>query len=254
MRPLDKGACPVDNNGIPISVTEYGNWRTHLINRIGYYCVYCNIPLSHSLEVEHVKPKNPPVGHVAGNMLDWDNMLIACGPCNNAKGNNPIDLDRLYFPETHNTLLPFDYEIDNVNPEHAIVAASNGLDNNQKQKAIDTIALTKLDNIDSRDKVVDIRTIKRKDAMLMVQQSYLLYQHIKAKEPNDIPRTANFLAMVAKGYGFFGHWFRIFRNEPEVIRALLNNNTIPGTASECFDPNNGYAFINRNPTNNNDPI
>ncbi len=254
MRPINKGNCPVDNNGNLISVTEYGQWRSHLIARIGYYCAYCNMPLSHSLQVEHVSPKNPPVGTVPGSALDWDNMLIACGPCNNAKDNTPIDLSKFYFPENHNTLLPFEHIIHTTNSIHAIVKEATTLNPVQAQKAKDTIELTKLDQIDLRDKVVDIRTIKRRDALTMIQQSFLLFQQIKVNQPNRIVQTADYLALVAKGYGFFGHWFRTFKNEPEVIRALLNNNTIPGTATNCFDPNNGYAFLNRNPNNNHDPI
>lgn len=254
MRPLNKGTCPVDIHGSPISVTEYGQWRSHLIKRIGYYCVYCNIPLSHSLDVEHVAPKNPVAGTVPGSLLDWDNMLIACGPCNNAKGNKPIDLNNLYFPQTHNTLLPFDHEVHAVHSDHAIVTIAKGLNISQAKKAKATIALMKLDYIDLRDKVVDIRTIKRKDALIMARQTYILFQRIKSSEPNEISKTATFVATVAKGYGFFGHWFRIFKNEPEVIKALIDSDLIPGTAQNCFDPANGYALLPRNPVNAADPI
>lgn len=65
---------------------------------------------------------------------------------------------------------------------------------------------------------------------------------------------AMYIAVVAKGYGSFGSWFRIFKNEPEVIQALLDNNIIPVTSQNCFDPTTGFSFVNRNPTNLTEPI
>ena len=65
------------------------------------------MPLNHSLQVEHVVPKNSPAGYIVGDALAWDNMLLACGPCNTAKSNKPVDFVTYYFPEEHNILLPF---------------------------------------------------------------------------------------------------------------------------------------------------
>ncbi len=185
MRPLDKGNIPTDVEGNILTPTDYKMWRKHLIDRIGYYCVYCNQPLSHSLQVEHVVPQNPPVGFTPGDPIAWSNMLLACGPCNNAKGNQPVDSTIYYLPDVHNTHLPFSI-IGHTNPEHAIVTARQGLSGQQQQKTQRTISLLGLDNIDDRPKIVDIRSIKRKAAILSVKSARLIY-NMALQSPTYIP-------------------------------------------------------------------
>jgi hypothetical protein len=253
MRPLNKGNTPTDAGGNAIVVTAYKDWRSHLINRIGYYCVYCNQPLSHSLQVEHVIPKRPPAGVAAGAALDWDNMLLACGPCNNAKGNTPIDVNTYYLPEEHNTHLPFSIVI-NANPEHAIVIERAGLNANQHQKAHDTIELLELDNIDERPAIVDIRSLKRKAAMLSVQSARQVYDMAVASPTYNANVVATDIARRAADSGFFSLWYEEFMNEPLVMEKLTDNAIIKGTATNCFDPTNGYKPIHRNPANAADPI
>lgn len=90
--------------------------------------------------------------------------------------------------------------------------------------------------------------------MVMVRESFELYQLTKRNNPAELNIVASFLARVAKGYGFFGSWFRIFRDEPEMISALLDTNLIPGTALSCFDAANQYVAIPRNSANQLDPI
>lgn len=122
MRPLNKGNLPLDEVGNRMDPANYKKWRKALISRIGYYCAYCNQPLSHSLQVEHVIPKTPQHGYAPRDALAYGNMLLACGPCNNAKDNNPVDTATYYFPEKHNTHLPFEI-IEKVGSEneHAIL-------------------------------------------------------------------------------------------------------------------------------------
>ncbi len=62
MRPIHKGPCPLLANGVRKTASNYKDWRLDLIDRIGYYCAYCNMPLSHQLNVEHVVPKVPVPG------------------------------------------------------------------------------------------------------------------------------------------------------------------------------------------------
>lgn len=248
MRPLDKGTTPLDGGGIPVVVTKYENWRASLIERIGYYCAYCNQPLSHSLQVEHVIPKKPPVGVVAGPALDWDNMLLACGPCNNAKGNIPVDANTYYLPEEHNTHLPFSVVV-NANPEHAIIEPRAGLNPTQDDKAKKTIKLLGLDVIDNRRAVVDIRSLKRRSAMLSVQSARQVYDIAVASPTYNAILVAEDIARRASDCGFFSLWFEEFINVPLVMQKLTDNSIIKGTATNCFDPHNGYQPIPRNPGN-----
>ena len=253
MRPLDKGSCPTDDSGSQIAVTDYTFWRKRLIDRIGCYCAYCNMPLSHNLQVEHVVPKHPPAGYAQGDPLKWDNMLLACGPCNNAKGNTPIDFDDYYFPENNNTLLPFQIRIHPEHADAAIVQKAEGLTLIQQGKAEKTIALLGLATIDRRNNIVDIRWKKRKEAIIAVNTAFELYQQLSEKIGNALIAIPH-LVQSAKHVGFFGLWFEKFKNEPEVIQAFLNPDMIPGTAQECFDATDGYKPQYRNRNRAIDPI
>lgn len=252
MRPLDKGSCPTDDNASQIAVTDYTFWRKRLIDRIGCYCAYCNMPLSHNLQVEHVVPKNPPPGYTRGDALGWDNMLLACGPCNNAKGNIPIDFDDYYFPERNNTLLPFQIRIHSEHADAAVVQKADSLERIQQRKAENTIALLGLAKIDRRDNIVDIRWKLRRDAVVAVDSAFSLYQQAKAL--GNAHSASSAMAIWAKGIGFFGLWFEKFLNEPEVMQALVTPDNIPGTAQECFDATDGYKPQYRNRNRAIDPI
>lgn len=252
MRPLDKGTTPVID-GKEVTVDSYGEWRRFLIERIGYYCAYCNIPLSHNLNVEHVIPKNPVEGAEAGDPLAWDNMLLACGPCNNAKSNLEVNANRHYLPEEHNTLLPFTVaEIPN-NPNAAIIEPSVQLNQSQNLKAQATIELFGLNEIDNRDKVVDIRWKKRKMALQLARSSFALYAEIRAVNKLLLAQAAAHIARTAAEVGFFIIWFEIFKREPLVLEQLLANEILPGTALHCF-VEDSFELIPRNPENDNDSI
>ncbi|WP_212005488.1 HNH endonuclease [Chitinophaga sp. HK235] len=254
MRPLNKGTSPVDQAGTPIAVSDYDRWRKLLIERIGYYCCYCNIPLSHNLQVEHVVPKNPPPGYAVGDPLAWDNMLLACGPCNRTKWNQPVDFNDYYFPEKNNTLIPFEIIFHPVDPSAAIVNHSEDLQLHQQSKARSTIDLMGLNVIDQRADIVDIRYMRRRDAILMVDAAYGLFQDFKHNNPGNLGQAAERVAILAKGVGFFTLWFDKFEQEPVVISALINPAIIPGTAQDCFDTTQNYQLIPRNPGNPVDPI
>lgn len=252
MRPLDKGPCPTNAQGNRITVSDYAHWRAHLIDRIGYYCAYCNMPLSHSLQVEHVVPINPPPGYLPGDPLEWNNILLACGPCNNAKSNTPINFADYYFPEENNTLLAFQIVEHTIARDAAIVDPKANLEPNQVVRALETIDLLDLDNIDRREAIVDIRWRKRRDAMKAVDSAFRLYSLAKNAPGGGAALAAAAVVEIARSIGFFGLWFDIFQNEPIVIQGLVDG--IPGTAQDCFDPNNGYCTIPRNPGNVVDPI
>jgi len=253
MRPINKGPQPIDIHGNPINPTDYKEWRKALIDRIGYYCVYCNQPLSHSLQVEHVIPKSPPAGYKPGDPIAWNNMLLACGPCNNAKGNTPINSTTYYLPEEHNTHLPFKIAVLSGN-EHAIVSERAGILPNQITKAQSTISLLELANVDKRDAIVDIRSMRRRDAEAAVI-AYKLQYDLAKQSPTFIEAIAAVgVAKQAKVTGFFSLWYEAFSNEVEVMRRLVDNTTIKGTAVNCFDAANNFIPVPRNPLNVADPF
>lgn len=253
MRPLDKGNVPTNDSGTAVQPGDYKQWRRYLIERIGYFCAYCNQPLSHSLQVEHVIPVNPRENELRGDMLDWNNVLLACGPCNNAKSNICIDAKEFYLPENHNTHLPFTVSsIDES--EHAVVIARENLSAYQSEKANRTIKLFKLDNIDRRNNITDIRSLKRKKALITVKGTKEIFNLAKESEKFDPCKAAEYIAQIALATGFFGLWYEEFLSEPHVMEKLVDNSIIQGTALDCFDPDNGYTLKYRNPENPSDSI
>jgi len=254
MRPLEKGSVPVNQDGSPIEPTDYKLWRKFLIERIGYYCVYCNQPLSHNIQVEHVVPQNPPPGYEKGDPLSWGNLLLACGPCNLAKSNHPVNSSLFYLPEDHNTHLPFEIKSVKDSNQHAVVAMRNGLTQSQLQKARATIELLDLDNIDERDNIVDIRSLKRMGAIRTVRSAKELFEMAKQSPTYNPEIAANTIAYQAATTGFFSLWYDAFKDEALVMKKLIDNDIIKGTAQSCFDTANGYEPVYRNPHNQVDPI
>lgn len=248
MRPIDKGKNPLDENDNPITVLDYHDWRSLLIDRIGDYCVYCNAPLLFNLNVEHVVPIKPPVGYKAGDKLIWENVLLACGPCNLKKTNQIVDPAYHYFPTVNNTQLAFDVH---VGSDYAIVIPAQGLSTEQTKKAQTTVSeLFGLDNIDRDKNITDLRWKRRYEAYLLAENTYKAYLILYVSAPFD---AVNLVIQSAKTAGFWSIWYNQFINEPDVLAALLDTskNGFPGTAVNCFDAANGYRPIPRNP---NDPV
>ena len=68
MLPVSKGPPPQ---------TEFSHYRDaldDLEDRIGLFCSYCEQPIQHVPEVEHVQPKSLEP-HLERN---WDNLLLGC--------------------------------------------------------------------------------------------------------------------------------------------------------------------------------
>lgn len=52
MRPVDKGESPYN------TIKKYQDALPYLGEKIGYYCSYCEFPIKHVPEVEHVVSKS----------------------------------------------------------------------------------------------------------------------------------------------------------------------------------------------------
>lgn len=57
-----------------------------VIDGMGAYCAYCELPLHDPSQLEHVLPKSQYPTFA----LDWDNFLPACVGCNSRKGDQPL--------------------------------------------------------------------------------------------------------------------------------------------------------------------
>ena len=80
---------------------------------------------------------------------------------------------------------------------------------------------------------------------------YIFLKVDKLYQPNKVDFGSLFSPFQAKNV-FWSIWFTVFKNHDEVRAAMID--AFPGTAKNCFDPDNHYEPIDRNPDNPNDPV
>lgn len=227
MRPIDRGDIPLDNKGKPKVVSEYTYWRADLLDRLGDYCSYCEMPVTHSIEVEHIQPKSlEPLLR-----LEWTNLLISCGSCNRKKSDTPVDSKAFYLPDECNTIKHFIYQAkDNTKPvslDNPVIPKSK---NNSDTITTATINLFGLDIIKKDNKATDIRWRKRTEAFLMCEEVFSIYNE-SAKRDNDIKQVI----FIASSRGFFSIWFNKFSTDRNIRKKLIES--FKGTNKNCFDSN-----------------
>ena len=76
MRPVNKGSSPYK------TISKYADALPFLEKTLGLYCSYCEFPITHLPEVEHVSAKSK-----GGDLTNWDNLLLGCKYCNTRKGD-----------------------------------------------------------------------------------------------------------------------------------------------------------------------
>ena len=64
---------------------EYRTSAAYVIDELGSYCAYCELPMRDPIQVEHVVPKS----QYPTFQLDWENLVPACSGCNSRKLDNP---------------------------------------------------------------------------------------------------------------------------------------------------------------------
>ena len=238
MRPVVRGAVP-QVNGVNKTVSDYKDWRMDLIDRIGNYCSYCDMLLNDSPQVEHVSPKAPNPGL----LLVWNNMLLACGPCNRAKSDDPYTTATHYIPDYHNTHLGFSYQVvphpTKKNQSACIVIPRSDPAVNL-QKALDTIDLCKLAQLTYNKRATDLRWKYRYEALVTAQLWRMDWDNWGGVVGQ---RFVALLVTAAQGKGFFSIWFDIFHDVPLVKQALING--FPNTDATSFDAANFYNPVVR---------
>lgn len=229
MRPINKGSIPLFN-GNPIYVTNYRNWRRHLIDRIGFYCSFCNMRLNDSPQVEHVIAQDIDPTKA----LEWDNMLLACGPCNRSKSADPCPPTTHYIPEFHNTHLAFEYFL-TFHPRNNLPAAfvrfRQGVPN--RSKANNTIGLCALDRDTTRtpDQVTDLRWKYRAEIMISAsiwRKQFDDWGHL------ELTGYVELLKIMVRSSGFWSIWYETFHDIFEIRMMLIQD--FPGTDLGSFDP------------------
>ena len=207
---------------------QYGKARKVLVANLGSYCSYCENYFSQSgnLQTEHIQPKSkyPELE------TRWDNFLLACPTCNGKgnKGEKDVILDEVHLPHRNNTFLSLIYK------EAGVVEVNSALSELSRQHAQKLVDLVGLDKSDTE---TDQRRDMRRKAWNDAQSCLKLYESKKIV----LKRLINYI----KTRDCWSIWFTVFEGYDEVRKALIDE--FPGTAKECFDANNHYEPIERNP-------
>jgi hypothetical protein len=223
MRPVERGAVPLDTNGNAKVFKDYVGARDDLIKRLGDYCSYCESPLL-APAVEHIQPKIS----VATLATTWSNFLLACTFCNSIKGSHTINTNNLanyFWVDTDNTFIAFRYE-KNLSPQIAL-----HLNTTQQQIAQNTLGLTGLDREPLHPKLSDKdrRWIKRNEAWEKAERAK---QHL-SQQPTDLMREQ--VKDTATSTGFWSVWMTVFQDDIDMRDRLIKAFT--GTSRACFDVN-----------------
>jgi uncharacterized protein (TIGR02646 family) len=209
MRPVNKGSAPK-------KYTKYNQAKDELIKRLGHYCSYCEMNISNQADIEHVVPKSkaPELE------LVWENFLLGCKICNRLKSNKNDDRKQYPFPDEYNTAYLFTYE-------KGVVKIREGLSPEDEKMAKNLFELVQLgrrrnssNQIDDRIRIREITYDKAMDSL----EDYLSY---------PAPEMVRQIARSPEG--FFSVWLEVFKDYPEVKKAILES--VPGTAMECYDEN-----------------
>ncbi len=228
MRPVDRGPCPKDEQGADRTFVEYGHARPHLINRLGDYCSFCEMQLSSTLDVEHIRHKhgNPALER------EWSNFLLACKSCNSTKGTKvetADDVAERLWPHQHRTADVFLYGpggrvglVPQPDPEHE----------SRAQKLEQMVGLTRRPGEGlTRDQVErgsDNRWKKRWEAW---------DEAITARTDLtecDTPLLRKHILTEARHTGFWSVWMTVFRGDPQMQVALCKE--FRGTAEDRVFP------------------
>lgn len=236
MRPVNK-LSPGQYGSITITkdYPKYQDAKTALVFNLGSYCSYCeeSYHQERDLHVEHVQPKNyvhkkrkKIYAHLE---TKWSNFLLSCATCNGTdnKGAKNVILTKCHLPHRNNTFKSLVYMAGGVvmvNPllvGNAIVHADNLLN------------LVGLNKGPKNSCPGDTRWKNRRKIWDLAVR-YL-------NKGADVDTIID----LAKGYGGWSIWFTVFKGHDEVRKALIEK--FPGTAARCFDANNHYEPIDRNP-------
>lgn len=204
--------------------SDYGKARKVLLANFGNYCSYCENYLANGalFQTEHIQPKG--LSKYAHLKIEWENFLLSCATCNRKKGDTDLIYQDIHLPHLNNTFMSLVYK------EAGVVVVNPTLPPESKPKAQALIDLVRLGEPDSEtDFRCDVRRQMWNKAQMYLEKyeagEYELHAMI-----NDI-----------KERSCWSIWFTVFKNHPEVRKELID--VFPGTAKDCFDPNNGYEPI-----------
>ncbi|MBD2270943.1 HNH endonuclease [Anabaena sp. FACHB-1391] len=216
MRPVDKGSAA-------ITYSKYQDAQNDLIERIGDYCSYCERQIETNLAVEHIQPKSK----VPTLCNEWSNFLLGCVNCNSCKGDQDIDPDEYFWPDSDNTSLAFDYLAGGLVVTHPALNSINQL---IAQRTIETFGLDRDPGNPNKKKCPtpkDKRWQKRNEIWNLAQTQLTRLQS------EDTQNIRELIVELAISRGLFSIWMKVFEKDPDMRCRLISG--FKGTALDCFD-------------------
>lgn len=217
MRPVNKGEAPTQK------FVKYQEAEPYLEERLGTYCSFCELPIKHVPEVEHIEAKAE-----GGSLTDWDNLLLSCKYCNTRKSTKikKGEKGQCLWPDEDDTFHPYTYSngIPQINLEFLA-----GKDTVYSKSAENLFALVNLGNIPSpREK--DRRFMERNEAYnnaLISKDGW-----VRMKECDEKEIYLDLMICLAKNTGFFSTWMEVFKDDETVKYALIKG--FRGTRESIF--------------------
>lgn len=246
MRPVDKAAVGTNvilYNGVShIVQSDYSPYKTAkpvLEANLGAYCSYCECPYQNPRDyaVEHIQPKGLPKYSLLE--TKWSNFLLSCDTCNGAdnKDTKDVILSDCHLPHLNNTFLSLEYA------PGGVVSVNKSLKGISIVHAENLLNLVGLQKTPKTSLPSDKRWANRSKNWDLATKYY-------AKYKSGIADVDTIVDLV-QARGGWSIWYTVFAGEDVVLKRLIDD--FPGTCKSCFDPDNHYKPIERNPGNT-DPI
>ena len=228
MRPEDKGESPYKE------IKEYQEALPYLEKKIGLYCSYCEMPINHVPEVEHMISKKH-----GGDKTAWSNLLLGCKYCNSRKSakTTPQNAEDYLWPDAANTAIAFSYTngIPKVNAEVLNELDPTGSLCEKAQNTYDMVELGNEPDLQPGGKKQDKdrRFLNRNLSYNKALISLKNWNHVKDASECYQNAMKEQIIMTATADGFFSVWMMVFADEPEICLALLER--YPGTNKVYYD-------------------
>ncbi len=219
------------NHKVQREYPKYGDAKMPLIANIGNYCSYCERCRDvDALDIEHLVAKSRGCSATA-----WDNFLLCCKVCNSVKGKQIVDENNYHWPHKNNTFISFIYDETGrvkVNPKMSELSKCKA------ENLLDLIGLGRhKDTEEDLPTQSDFRWKGRYETWNLATRQRKLYLDGKIIESDVID--------VALTKGYWSVWFTVFKDIDPILKRLITD--FKGTSASCFDANNHYRPVERNP-------
>ena len=213
--------------------SPYQSAKPVLIANLGRFCSYCeaSYPMDRDIHVEHVQPKG--LSQYANLEERWTNFLLGCATCNGAdnKGTKDVVLGDIHLPYLNNTYKSLVYQPGGVVTVNPLLTGDS---KNHAQALLDLVGLNKTP---SNSNPGDKRWLKRSEEWKIAKRYLKRYTEHKADEETILDLVSS--------RGCWSIWFTVFDGVDSVREVLLYG--IPGNCVSCFDANNHFYPLDRNP-------